>query len=127
MLGDLAAASVLGPREAWAMATTGGAAAIGLGDRLGTLEPGKQADVLLLRADAPNLAPVSDPVGAVALAAGPHNVDAVLVAGQWVKRDGRFVHRDLGAVVARAAESNRFLLDTAGVRGESWCPPVIPR
>jgi cytosine/adenosine deaminase-related metal-dependent hydrolase len=107
------------------MATAEGARSIGLGDRIGALEPGKQADVLLLRADAPNLAPVSDPVGAVALAAGPHNIDAVLVAGRWVKRDGRFVHRDLRAVVDRAAASNRYLLEAAGVRAEPWCPPAL--
>jgi 5-methylthioadenosine/S-adenosylhomocysteine deaminase len=105
------------------MATLEGARAIGLGGRIGSLEPGKQADLVLLRADAPNLAPVSDPVGAAALAAGPHNVDAVLVAGRWVKRDGRLVHGDLTAVVARAAESNRHLLEAAGVRSEPWCPP----
>jgi 5-methylthioadenosine/S-adenosylhomocysteine deaminase len=105
------------------MATLEGARAIGLDGRIGSLEPGKQADLVLLRADAPNLAPVSDPVGAAALAAGPHNVDAVLVAGRWVKRDGRLVHGDLAAVVARAAESNRHLLEAAGVRAELWCPP----
>jgi 5-methylthioadenosine/S-adenosylhomocysteine deaminase len=109
------------------MATAEGARALGLDDRVGTLEPGKQADVLVLRADAPNLAPVSDPVGAVALAAGPHNVDAVLVAGRWVKRDGRFVHRDVRAVVERAAASNAYLLDAAGVRAEPWCPPAHQR
>jgi 5-methylthioadenosine/S-adenosylhomocysteine deaminase len=109
------------------MATAEGARAIGLDDRVGTLEPGKQADVLLLRADAPNLAPVSDPIGAVALAAGPHNVDAVLVAGRWVKRDGRFVHRDVRTVVDRAAASNGYLLDVAAVGSESWCPPVHQR
>jgi 5-methylthioadenosine/S-adenosylhomocysteine deaminase len=106
-----------------AMATIEGARAIGLDDRTGSLEPGKQADVLVLRTDALNLAPVSDPVGAVVLAAGVHNVDAVLVAGRWVKRNGRFVHRDPSAVMAAAAASQRYLLDDAAVRDADWCPP----
>jgi 5-methylthioadenosine/S-adenosylhomocysteine deaminase len=103
--------------EVLAMATIEGARAIGLDDRVGSLEPGKQADVLVLRADAPNLAPVSDPVAATVLAAGVHNVEAVMVGGHWVKRDGRFVHRDVGAVVARAQTSHDHLLAaTKGVR-----------
>jgi 5-methylthioadenosine/S-adenosylhomocysteine deaminase len=96
--------------EVLAMATIEGARAIGLDDRVGSLEPGKQADVLILRADTPNLAPVTDPVAAVVLAAGVQNVDAVLVAGRWVKRDGRFCHRDVRAVVELAQRSHDHLL-----------------
>lgn len=103
-----------------AMATIEGARAVGLDGRTGSLEPGKQADVLLLRTDTPSLAPVSDPVGAVVLAAGVREVDGVLVAGRWVKRDGRFVHRDLSAVLDRATRSRDRLLDA--VRDEPWCP-----
>ena len=96
--------------EVLAMATIEGARAIGLDDRIGSLEPGKQADVLILRADAPNLAPVTDPVAATVLAAGVQNVDAVLVAGRWVKRDGRFCHRDVRGVVELAQRSHDHLL-----------------
>jgi 5-methylthioadenosine/S-adenosylhomocysteine deaminase len=107
-----------------AMATLEGARACGLEDRVGSLVPGKQADVVLLRTDAPNLTPVGNPIGAVALAAGTQNVDGVMVAGRWVKRDGRYVHRDLRAVLDGAAASAEHLLDAAGVRGEDWCPPA---
>jgi cytosine/adenosine deaminase-related metal-dependent hydrolase len=96
--------------EVLAMATLEGARAIGLDDRVGSLDPGKQADVLVLRADAPNLAPVTDPVAATVLAAGVHNVEAVLVEGRWVKRDGRFLHRDVRAVVDLAERSHDHLL-----------------
>lgn len=108
-----------------AMATREGARAIGLDGRTGSLEPGKQADVLLLRADTASLAPVSDPVGAAVLGAGVREVDGVLVAGRWVKRDGRLVGRDLPAVVDLARRSRDRLLDAAGVRDEEWCPPVV--
>jgi cytosine/adenosine deaminase-related metal-dependent hydrolase len=113
----LAAADLL------AMATIEGARACGLENRVGSLEPGKQADVLLLRTDLSNLAPVSDPVGAVVLAAGVHNVDGVLVAGRWVKRNGRYLHRDPAGVLEAAAASQRYLLDDAAVRDSDWCPP----
>jgi cytosine/adenosine deaminase-related metal-dependent hydrolase len=110
-----------------AMTTVEAARACGLDDRVGTLRAGRQADVVLLRTDLPNLAPVSDPVGATVLAAGIGNVDGVLVAGRWVKRDGRFVHRDLRAVLDRAAASRDHLLAAAAVRDEPWCPPVARR
>jgi cytosine/adenosine deaminase-related metal-dependent hydrolase len=109
------------------MTTVEAARACGLDDRVGTLRAGRQADVVLLRTDLPNLAPVSDPVGATVLAAGIGNVDGVLVAGRWVKRDGRFVHRDLRAVLDRAAASRDHLLAAAGVPDEPWCPPVARR
>jgi cytosine/adenosine deaminase-related metal-dependent hydrolase len=104
--------------EVLAMATIEGARAIGLDDRIGSLEPGKQADVVVLRSDGPNLAPLSDPVAATVLAAGVREVDAVLVAGRWVKRDGRFVHRDVRAAVDLAARSQEHLL--AGVSPRCW-------
>jgi cytosine/adenosine deaminase-related metal-dependent hydrolase len=110
-------------RDVLAMATIDGARACGLDDRVGSLEPGKQADLVLLRTDSPNLAPMVNPVGAAVSAAGPHNVDAVLVAGRWVKREGRLVDHDVRAVVERAAASQRHLLDAAGVRAEPWGPP----
>jgi cytosine/adenosine deaminase-related metal-dependent hydrolase len=104
--------------EVLAMVTIEGAGAIGQGDRIGSLEPGKQADVVVLRADQPNMAPVSDPVAATVLAAGVREVDAVMVGGRWVKRDGRFVHRDVRAVVDLAARSQEHLL--AGVNPRCW-------
>ncbi|WP_433183384.1 amidohydrolase family protein [Actinoallomurus sp. CA-150999] len=77
------------------MATIDGAAALGLDDRIGSLRPGKQADLLLLRTDTPNLVPLRDPITAVVTAADLSNVDTVLVAGEVVKRAGRLVHTDL--------------------------------
>ncbi|GAA2296801.1 amidohydrolase family protein [Streptomyces caniferus] len=85
------------------MATTEGATALGLGDEVGSLGIGKRADLVLLRADALNLAPVAhDPIGAVVTAAHPGNVDTVLVAGRAVKRDGRLLYDNLGGVLAEA-------------------------
>jgi 5-methylthioadenosine/S-adenosylhomocysteine deaminase len=78
------------------MATLDGAAAMGLADRIGSLRPGKQADVIMLRLDDLNMLTAErDPIGAVVTAAQPHNVDTVLVAGRIVKSKGRLVHADL--------------------------------
>jgi 5-methylthioadenosine/S-adenosylhomocysteine deaminase len=62
------------------MSTLDGAVALGLGDRIGSLRPGKQADIVLLR-----LAAQHDPVGTVVSAAHPGNVETVFVAGRVVR------------------------------------------
>jgi 5-methylthioadenosine/S-adenosylhomocysteine deaminase len=86
--------------------TIGGAAAIGLTDRTGSLTPGKQADLVLLRG-LEHLAGRDEPgrvAGAVIVTAGPADVSDVLVAGRFVKRDGRLVDHDLAALRAAGAE-----------------------
>ncbi|GAA4228349.1 amidohydrolase family protein [Actinomadura meridiana] len=77
--------------EVFAMATQGGADTLGLGDRVGSLSVGKRADVVLVRATAPNLFPVTDPVAALVCSAHPGNVDTVLVDGVVRKRAGALV------------------------------------
>jgi 5-methylthioadenosine/S-adenosylhomocysteine deaminase len=94
-----------------AAATLGGAAALGMADRIGSLRPGSQADVVLLRTDAVSSAGGHDPIG-VAVNAHPGLVDTVLVAGRVVKRDGQLLHSAVSDVVAEAA---RMALRLAGV------------
>ena len=60
-------------------------------DRTGSLTPGKQADVVVIDATAINVAPVHDPVAAVTLSADVSNVEHVIVAGEFRKRDFRLV------------------------------------
>ncbi len=72
-------------------ATQGGATAIGLGDLVGSLRPGKQADLLLVRTDGIHMAPVNDPVAALVFYANAADVDTVMVAGQLRKQNGRLV------------------------------------
>ncbi|MDT7672629.1 MAG: 5-methylthioadenosine/S-adenosylhomocysteine deaminase, partial [Pseudonocardiales bacterium] len=75
--------------EVLRMATRYGSRAAGLGDRVGSLVPGKAADLVLLRTDAAALTPVRSAADAVVLAEHPGTVDTVLVGGQVVKRAGR--------------------------------------
>jgi 5-methylthioadenosine/S-adenosylhomocysteine deaminase len=89
------------------MATLDGAAALGLADRIGSLRPGKQADVILLRLNDLNMLTAErDPIAAVVTAANPDNVDTVLVAGQIVKANGKLVRGDV-------AQATRALHATA--------------
>ena len=72
-------------RDAVRAATLGGAEALGMGTVTGSLETGKKADMILVEADAFNMAPVYDWYAAVAYAMRPHNVDTVFVGGRVVK------------------------------------------
>jgi 5-methylthioadenosine/S-adenosylhomocysteine deaminase len=77
--------------EALRWATVGGARAFRMEDRIGTLSPGKKADLVMLRADDINLFPVHDPVQSVVELAGAGNVDTVIIDGVVRKRDGHLL------------------------------------
>jgi cytosine/adenosine deaminase-related metal-dependent hydrolase len=79
-------------REALRLATRGGARALGRDD-IGSLEPGKRADLALWRTDGLELAGAADPIAGLVLA-GPHRVDRLLVAGSDVVRGGALVNAD---------------------------------
>jgi cytosine/adenosine deaminase-related metal-dependent hydrolase len=98
------------------MATIGGARALGLDRVVGSLTPGKAADVLLVRADDLNVAPLAAVESALVRTVTPANVDSVLVGGRFVKRDGQLVGIDGPAVVRAATEAAERIRERAGGR-----------
>jgi 5-methylthioadenosine/S-adenosylhomocysteine deaminase len=108
--GDLPPTSTVTTREVLEWATVAGAKMLGLEDRIGAIRPGMQADLVLLRSTDLNLWPVDDAVNAVVMHAHGGNVDAVMVAGAFVKRSGRLLRPDLDRVRAAVAESGARLL-----------------
>jgi 5-methylthioadenosine/S-adenosylhomocysteine deaminase len=99
--------TVLPAWEVLRMATIEGAQAIGLGDEIGSLEAGKQADLVLVGLTALNLspvleAPVRNIVPNLVYAASGHEVKTVLVAGRVLMRDGQMLAADEAAVRAEA-------------------------
>jgi 5-methylthioadenosine/S-adenosylhomocysteine deaminase len=96
-------------------ATIEGARACGLADRVGSITPGKQADLLLLRRDTPDLVPLNHIRGMTVLAAGVRNIDTVFVAGRAVKKGGNLVGHDLERIYRTAHETRDYLFRTAGV------------
>lgn len=100
--------------EVLRMATIEGARAIGLGDKIGSLEKGKQADLILVDLTAPNLTPVLvDPVRNIVpnlvYAASGHEVKTVMVAGKILMRDREVLTLDEAAVQAEAQEQAEML------------------
>ncbi|QSR28421.1 cytosine deaminase [Nocardioides aromaticivorans] len=106
---------LLSPRDILEMATIGGARAAQVDDLVGSLTPGKRADVLVLNGRALNAGPVLHAPGAV-LNMDTSNVETVLVDGRTVKADGRLVGVDVRHVVDRLTESAEGLLARAGAR-----------
>jgi cytosine/adenosine deaminase-related metal-dependent hydrolase len=92
-------------RRVLELATIEGARSMGLGDQIGSLRPGKRADVIVVSTNAPNLAVLTDPAHMLVTAAQPANVDIVIVDGRVLKRAGTPVAFDLGELTreARAA------------------------
>ncbi|GAA1720272.1 amidohydrolase family protein [Streptomyces yatensis] len=113
----------LGSRDLLEFTTIDAAASCGLGARTGSLTPGKDADVILLRTDDITVFPVTDPAGTIVSAGHPGLVDTVLVAGRVVKRDGALVGVDLPALKTRLTASRDRIAAAAGVRLDGpWRP-----
>jgi cytosine/adenosine deaminase-related metal-dependent hydrolase len=93
-------------REVLELATREGARAAGLDSQIGSLSPGKQADVILTRTDALHTAGIADPVAALVLYARPTDVDTVFVAGQLVKRSGKLIGVNWPALRDRFVQSS---------------------
>lgn len=101
--------------EALSWVTVEGARMLGQLDRIGTLAAGKQADLVVLKADELNMQPVHDPVAAAVFQASLANVDSVMVAGRWKKRSGRLVDVDLPPKIAALNASGRKIAGAMGL------------
>lgn len=97
--GTIAPKPSVSGKQALSWATVEGARALGLADRVGRIESGMQADLVVIDARALNLWPAHDPIAA-ALQADLANVEAVMIAGRWRKRDHALVDVDLDTVQA---------------------------
>jgi cytosine/adenosine deaminase-related metal-dependent hydrolase len=96
-------------KQALSWATVDGARALGLAGRIGTLEPGMQADLIVIDATRLNLWPAHDPIAA-ALHADTSNIEAVMIGGTWRKRDHAIIGMDAMRVREGMFESDGRLV-----------------
>jgi cytosine/adenosine deaminase-related metal-dependent hydrolase len=101
----------ISPQRVLEMATIDGARALGIDDKVGSLKPGKRADFMLVRTDAVNMIPFTVPARMIVQSAQPANVDAVVVDGRFLKKDGKLttvdvdrLRRDAADTIARARQ-----------------------
>jgi cytosine/adenosine deaminase-related metal-dependent hydrolase len=96
------------------MATRGGARAVGLQDRIGTLEPGKRADIVIHTLDRPEMHPRTDMLRNLMYASGSRSIRTVIVDGRVVLEDGAFADLDEERLMAQVDEASRALLRRMG-------------
>ncbi len=112
--GAISGSPTITSREALSWITVRGAQALGMQDRVGCLRPGMQADLVLIDTRALNLWPPHDPVATV-LQASLANIEAVMIAGAWRKRDGRLLYPGVDRLLAALQESGRRILTALGL------------
>jgi 5-methylthioadenosine/S-adenosylhomocysteine deaminase len=101
-------------RDVLEFATIEGARCAGLADKVGTLTPGKEADVVLLRADRLNVWPLNNAPGMIVNLMDTSNVDTVFIAGQVRKWRGSLVGVDEARVRRLVAEARDALVRRSG-------------
>jgi cytosine/adenosine deaminase-related metal-dependent hydrolase len=104
------------PADVLAFATIEGAKANGLGHKTGSLTPGKDADIILLRTDRINVTPLNDPATAVVIGMDTGNVDTVVIAGRVMKRDKQIVSLNWPALMDAATNARDRVLAKSGFR-----------
>jgi len=100
----------INPREALEWATINSARAMGLDRKVGSLKPGKQADIILINGNDLNLFPVHSPIESVVFQAHGGNVDTVMIAGKIQKQNGKMKYRGLRGKMDELAKSGRRIL-----------------
>jgi 5-methylthioadenosine/S-adenosylhomocysteine deaminase len=105
-------------------ATVNGARAAGVDGKVGTLTPGKQADIIMVRTSGVAVFPVTNAIGTIVQAVERSDIDTVMVAGELRKRGGKLVGVDIAKLTADITASRDFLLEASGYRPEMFTPSV---
>ena len=128
--------TVLDAQACVRLATLGGAEALGMEAEVGSLEPGKWADLIAVDVSRPQFAPVDDPYSALVYGANQNDVRLTVVGGRELFRDGVHIGVDADAVRARAVGVREKLHDRVrlgavevGAAESGWwhASPPIPR
>jgi cytosine/adenosine deaminase-related metal-dependent hydrolase len=114
--GDAEPPKLVNVREVLECATVNGAACAGLAARCGTLTPGKDADIVMIRTDDINLYPSNNAVGTVVAAADIKNVDTVIIGGVIRKSGGKMIGVNWPQLRQQIDESRRYLFEKAGYK-----------
>ncbi len=112
---------LMSTRDVIRSATVDGARVAGSGGVTGSLEPGRQADIIMLRTDRPNVFPINDPIGAVVWGMDTSNVDWVFVTGKPLMRGGA-LEADVEQARTLATTAQHHVAAAAGL-----AVPVAPR
>ncbi|MGI9623599.1 MAG: amidohydrolase family protein [Acidimicrobiales bacterium] len=113
------------PEAVLEMATRNGARALGMGDDLGSLEPGKKADFIVVNVDAPHMQPIWSPAATVVFAAQGSDVDTVVIDGRVIVAGGEALTMDEEAIVAEAKQRQIEVAARTNIIGMDPLWPVV--
>jgi cytosine/adenosine deaminase-related metal-dependent hydrolase len=103
-------------RDVLTCATVNGATCAGLSDKIGTLAPGKEADIVMIRTDEINLYPANNAIGTVVAAADRSNIDTVIIGGVVRKSRGKMVGVNMDHFRKMADDSRHYLFEKTGYK-----------
>lgn len=107
-------------------ATVDGAACAGLQDKIGSLTPGKQADLILINAGDINLYPSGNAFGTVVHATERSNIDTVVIGGRIVKQNGKVLGVDSARLREAIDESREYLFAASGYQPDVFADAFLP-
>jgi len=108
-------------------ATVNGARAAGLESEIGTLTPGKQADIVTVRTNGIAVFPVTNAIGTIVQAVERSDVGTVMVAGKIRKRAGKLVGVDVAKLKAEVIASRDYLLEASDYRPDTFGATTTPK
>lgn len=106
--GEEPSLGIFNAKRALEMGTIDGAHALKLGHEIGSLKPGKKADLIMIATDQHRTAPLYDPYNYILMNVNAGNIDHVMIDGQWKKRDGRLLHDPIDSDLL--LDSKRFMV-----------------
>jgi cytosine/adenosine deaminase-related metal-dependent hydrolase len=108
-------------------ATVNGARAAGLEGSVGTLTPGKQADIIMVRTNGVAVFPVTNAIGTIVQAIERSDIETVMVAGEVRKHAGKLVGVDLAKLRADVSAARDYLLEASGYRPNLFKTSALPQ
>jgi cytosine/adenosine deaminase-related metal-dependent hydrolase len=125
-VGEMNLPGAVSVRDVLECATINGARCAGLANKIGTLAPGKEADIVMIRSDDINLYPSNNALGTVVQAAERSNIDTVIIGGRVRKRGGQIVGLDMNRLKSMVDESRRYLFAAVNYR-EDLFADTLPK
>ncbi len=103
--------TVLDARTALSMATIGGARVLGMEDRIGSIEPGKCADLIFVNMDKPHLTPLYQVYSHLVYAASGADVTTAIINGKLLMKDRKLLHADLEDIMEKVRKIGAMIAD----------------
>jgi 5-methylthioadenosine/S-adenosylhomocysteine deaminase len=97
-------------RNALEWATVDAASVLSMEKIIGSITPGKKADLIMFKKDEINFSPTHNPIASILFHSGPRDIDSVIVNGKFLKRDGNLIDKKLPLLLEKLNESGQRIV-----------------